>query len=161
LGALGFGSTGDAITCIDYAVFNKARILNNSWGGGGFSQSLLDAINAAMQQGVLFVAAAGNNAANNDVVPHYPSSYDLANIISVAAIDRTDSLADFSNYGATKVHLGAPGVDIYSSTAGSDTEYALFSGTSMATPHVSGVAALILSRFPSADFTEIRDRILL
>ena len=161
LSAGGYGFTSDAITCVDYAVFNKARILNNSWGGGGFSQALLDAINGALQKGVLFVAAAGNSGQNNDLFPHYPANYQLDNVISVAALDRTDSLAYFSDYGANTVHLGAPGVDIYSSTAGSDTEYQIFSGTSMAAPHVSGVAALILSLYPSADLSEVRQRILL
>jgi subtilisin family serine protease len=161
LSAAGSGFTSDAITCVDYAVFNKARILNNSWGGGGYSQGLFDAINAALQQGVLFVAAAGNAANNNDLIPFYPCNYQLDNVVSVAAIDRTDSLAVFSDYGQNTVHLGAPGVDIFSSTAGSDTEYQIFSGTSMATPHVVGVAALILSRFPTADLTELKDRLLL
>jgi subtilisin family serine protease len=154
------GATSDAITCIDFAVSKGAKILNNSWGGGGFEQSLFDAINRARVKGVLFVAAAGNEANNNDGSPSYPASYQLDNIISVAAIDRRDNLADFSNFGASSVHLGAPGVDIFSSISSSDTSYDTFSGTSMAAPHVSGVAALILSQFPGATLTEVRGRIL-
>jgi subtilisin family serine protease len=160
LTAQGFGSTSDAITCIDYAVNKGAKILNNSWGGGAFSQALFDAINNARTKGVLFVASAGNNSFNHDVTPVYPASYKLDNIIAVAALDRKDRLADFSDYGQTTVHLGAPGVEIYSSTAGSDSDYQFFDGTSQACPHVSGVAALILSQYPGADLDELRGRIL-
>ena len=161
LSAGGSGSTSDAIKCINFAVSKGVKIMNNSWGGGGFSQALYDAINNARTKGALFVAAAGNNGTDNDPSPHYPSSYNLDNIISVAALTRNDQLADFSNFGRTTVDLGAPGVSIYSSVAISDTSYALFDGTSMAAPHVSGVAALVLSRFPAADLAELRERIFL
>ena len=161
LSASGSGRTSDAITCINYAVSKGARVLNNSWGGGGYSQSLYDAIAAARAKNVIFLAAAGNSGSNNDQIPHYPSNYNLDNIISIAAVDRSDKMASFSCYGEKTVHIGAPGVSIYSSTSGSDTEYQSFDGTSMATPHVSGVAALILSLYPSADYTEVRQRILL
>ncbi len=136
------------------------RILSNSWGGGPFSQALFDAIARARGQGVLFIAAAGNETNNNDVSPSYPANYVLDNVISVAAIDRQDKLAGFSNFGLGTVHLGAPGVSIYSTTSGSDTEYQTFSGTSMATPHVAGVAALLLSRFPGIPLPELRARLL-
>jgi subtilisin family serine protease len=155
------GLSSDAITCIDYAVAKGARILNNSWGGTGYSQALSDAINAAGQKGVLFVAAAGNDGLNNDLSPHYPASYGLGNIISVAALDRNDSLANFSDFGGATVHIGAPGVEIFSCFNGSDTDYAVLDGTSMATPHVSGVAALLLSVYPTAKLSELRQRILL
>src|SRR5690606_7278234 len=135
LDANGSGSTSDAVQCIDFGRQNGARILNNSWGGGGFSQSLLDAIVAARNAGILFVAAAGNESNNNDAFPSYPATYDVDNVISVAAVNRADQLATFSNLGASTVHLGAPGVDIFSSTSGSDTEYKTFNGTSMAAPH--------------------------
>ena len=107
------GRNGDVIKCIDFAVSKGARILNNSWGGGGPSQALFDAIARARDRGVLFVAAAGNGgedgvADNNDAAPHYPSSYAVDNIISVAALDRRDQLTSFSNYGLSSVHLGAP-----------------------------------------------------
>lgn len=157
----GGGDTGDAITCIEYTVKMGARVLNNSWGGGGYSRALFDAIKKAGDAGVLFVAAAGNYSINNDVTPFYPCSYPLDNIISVAATDRSDQLADFSHYGAKSVDLGAPGVAIFSSTSTSDTSYELFDGTSMAAPHVSGAAGLILSAYPTADLTELKGRLLL
>jgi len=155
----GGGSTAAGIKCIDYAVTMGARILNNSWGGGSYSQALLNVIDAAGQQGALFVAAAGNSAIDNDINPHYPSSYPLDNIVSVAAIDRYNVLANFSHYGRQSVDLGAPGVAIYSSTSASDTSYQSMNGTSMATPHVSGVAALILSLYPTADLNELVGRL--
>jgi subtilisin family serine protease len=161
LSAGGFGANSDAITCIDYAVANGARILSNSWGGGGATQALRDSIAAARAAGVLFVAAAGNSGSDNDSFPFYPSNYDLDNIIAVTAMNRFDGLAGFSCFGRTTVDLGAPGVDIYSSTAASDTSYGFMDGTSMAAPHVSGVAALILARYPNASLLELRERLLL
>lgn len=160
LGAEGFGALSDAITCIDYASVNGAKILNNSWGGGGFSQALRDSIAAAGGRGALFVAAAGNSGQNTDLNPAYPASYDLDNIVSVAALDRSDRLASFSNYGLTSVDVGAPGVEIFSSTAASDSSYASFQGTSMACPHVAGVAALVLAYHPGAPLTELKERLL-
>jgi len=152
LDASGSGSTANAIKAIDFAIQTKnvfgananVRVLSNSWGGGGFSQALLDAINRANTADMLFSAAAGNNGTNNDTTPHYPSSYNAPNIVAVAATDNRDALASFSNYGATSVHLGAPGVNVLSTTT--NNTYSSFSGTSMATPHVSGAAALVLSR---------------
>jgi Subtilisin-like serine proteases len=125
-----------------------------------FSQALFDAIRRARDRGMLFVAAAGNESNDNDRNPSYPASYQLDNIISVAAIDRRDNLAVFSNYGQRSVHLGAPGVEIFSCISGFDANYDFFDGTSMAAPHVSGVAALVAAHFPDADLDEIRDRIL-
>jgi serine protease len=143
----GSGSTSGAVTAIDWAVKAKmagvnVRVLSNSWGGGGFSQALLDEINKAGANDILFVAAAGNNATSNDTTPTYPCSYHTANEVCVAATDNRDSLANFSNYGATSVDLAAPGTSILSTVPGG---YDTFSGTSMATPHVSGAAALALS----------------
>ena len=112
--ARGFGNTSGAIEAINYAVANGAKILNNSWGGGGYSESLETAITEARDNGVLFVAAAGNSGVDTDSQPHYPSSYEVSNVISVAATDDEDSLASFSNYGAESVDLGAPGVSILS-----------------------------------------------
>jgi subtilisin family serine protease len=153
LDANGSGSLADAIKGIDFAIQAKrafaataganVRVLSNSWGGGGFSQAMFDEINAANAEDMLFVAAAGNNGFNNDVLPAYPASYKAPNVISVAATTNADARAYFSNYGATSVHLGAPGLDILSTTIGNT--YTSFSGTSMATPHVSGAAALVLS----------------
>lgn len=161
LDASGSGSLSDAIAGIDYAVSKGANILSNSWGGGGYSQALYDAIERANAADILFVAAAGNHQGNNDQSPNYPSNYENANVIAVAALDRSDALASFSCFGANTVDIGAPGVAIYSCTADSDTSYAVFNGTSMATPHVSGVAALIKARFPEANAAELSQRILL
>lgn len=117
----GGGSTSDAIECLEYVVAQKKAgvnivAINGSWGGGGFSQTLKDSIEAANNLGILFIAAAGNDGSDNDVTPQYPSSYDLSGIIAVAATDQNDVLADFSNYGATSVDLSAPGTNILSST---------------------------------------------
>ena len=154
LGADGFGSTSDAAEGIIYAVDNGATILNNSWGGGGFSETLRAAIEYAHQNDVLFLAAAGNSGTNNDISPSYPSSYEVDNIISVAATNHNDQLAGFSQYGSQSVDLGAPGVDILSSVPGNG--YASFNGTSMATPHVSGVAALLKAHAPNLSNLEIK-----
>ena len=160
LDASGAGNVSDAIACIDYAVAQGVDILNNSWGGGGFSQALQDAIQSANDAGMLFVAAAGNSASDNDLTSSYPSGYDVPNVVAVAAVDRSGNLANFSNYGATTVDIAAPGVDILSSTTASDSSYDTFSGTSMATPHVAGVAALLVSLHPSAGITELKNRLM-
>lgn len=155
LDSTGSGTTANAINAIEFAIQAKAafggaagtanvRVLSNSWGGGGFSQALLDEINKAGASDMLFVAAAGNSSANNDVTPHYPSSYNAPNVLAVAATDNNDALASFSNYGATSVNIGAPGVSILSTIRNGG--YDFFNGTSMATPHVSGAALLILSK---------------
>ena len=154
------GFTGDGIDCLNYAVQMGAKISNNSYGGGGFSQAFYDAILASGLQGHLFVAAAGNDSKNNDLLPSYPANYALDNIVTVAAIDRKGMLATFSNYGKTTVHIAAPGVSIYSTWADSDLSYNTIDGTSMAAPHVAGVAALIAGAHPNADLNEIRERIL-
>jgi serine protease len=153
LGSTGSGSTSDAIKAIEFAIQAKqkfassgganVRILSNSWGGAGFSQALLDQINAANTNDMLFVAAAGNAASNNDTVATYPANYAVPNMVTVAATNNLDQRASFSNFGRTTVHLGAPGASIISTTR--NNSYASFSGTSMATPHVAGVAALVLA----------------
>jgi subtilisin family serine protease len=151
LDASGSGSVSDAIDAIEFGLQAKStfgvganlRVLSNSWGGSGFSQGLLDEINKANSADVLFVVAAGNSARNNDLIPSYPAAYNAPNIVTVAATTNTDALASFSNYGPTTVHLGAPGVNILSTFPGGT--YATLSGTSMATPHVSGAALLLLS----------------
>jgi subtilisin family serine protease len=151
----GDGTVADAINAIEFTIQAKnafaataaanVRVLSNSWAGGGFSQTLLDEIKKANDNGMLFVAAAGNDSANIDAVPSYPAAYDAPNLIAVAATTNQDRLADFSNYGSS-VALGAPGVDIMSTTIGGN--YDLLSGTSMATPHVAGAAALVLAKCP-------------
>ncbi|MDQ4126931.1 MAG: S8 family serine peptidase, partial [Actinomycetota bacterium] len=152
------GYTSDAVEALNYAVREGVKISNNSWGGGGSSQALRDAISRADAAGHLFVAAAGNQGSNNDTTPNYPSNYNSANIIAVAATDHRDALASFSNYGATTVDLAAPGVNILSTLPAN--RYGNYSGTSMATPHVAGAAALIKSHSPTLDDAQIKDRIL-
>lgn len=158
LSANGSGSLEGALKAIDYATKMGARVLSNSWGGGGYSETLKQAIERSNTAGALFVAAAGNEANNNDSNPTYPATYDVPNVIAVAAIDNRGQLASFSNYGKTKVHVGAPGVNIYSSVKG--TGYDSWSGTSMATPHVSGMAALLVSKEPNLTNTEMKERIV-
>lgn len=157
LSASGSGTLEDAIKAIDYATAAGVHIMSNSWGGGGFSQLLKESIERAERAGILFVAAAGNDASDNDSYPTYPATYDVANIISVAAIDRSGKLANFSNYGAQSVHVAAPGVAVYSSIPGG---YASWNGTSMATPHVSGVAVLLKSFDPQMSYAEMKERIM-
>ena len=123
-----------------------------------YSKALEDAIRAAGEQGILFVAAAGNDGTNNDKSPHYPSNYKLPNVISVAALDNHDALTSFSNFGAKTVHIAAPGKDILSTWLSGD--YREASGTSMATPQVAGVAALILANEPKLSVEKLRARIL-
>ncbi len=153
----GSGSLDNAIKAIDYATKMGAKVMSNSWGGGGFSQTLMDAIKKSEAAGAIFIAAAGNDSNNNDATPSYPGSYAIDNIVSVAAIDNTGHIAGFSNYGKNSVHIGAPGVNIYSSTGG---KYDSWSGTSMATPHVSGVAALLWSNEPNLTAKDIKQRLL-
>jgi len=158
LSARGSGSTADAISALDYAVMMGARISNNSWGGGAFSQALFDSISAAQSAGHLFVAAAGNDGVDTDATPSYPASYNLDNIISVAATDDNDALASFSNFGRVTVDLGAPGVSILSTTPANT--YSSFSGTSMASPHVAGSAALLLAQDASLSLVDLKAAIL-
>ncbi|MCL6642467.1 MAG: S8 family serine peptidase, partial [Candidatus Bipolaricaulota bacterium] len=163
LGANGSGSDADAIECLQYVKTMKERgvnivATNNSWGGGGFSQALYDAIAAQMDAGILFIAAAGNESADNGTTESYPANYDLPNIISVAATTHTDSLASFSNFGRRTVHVGAPGSSIRSTTR--NNTYSTFSGTSMATPHVTGLAALLKAHNPARDWIALRNLIL-
>ncbi|GIU73513.1 MAG: hypothetical protein KatS3mg004_0600 [Bryobacteraceae bacterium] len=166
------GTTANAVKAVDYMTDLKLRhglnivATNNSWGGGGYSQALYDAIERANQAGILFIAAAGNGGAdgvgdNNDTTPSYPASYPNANIIAVAAITSTGALAGFSNYGPTSVDIGAPGSGIYSTLPNrTNNGYGSYSGTSMATPHVTGAAALYASLHPGAAAAEIKNAIL-
>jgi hypothetical protein len=133
-------------------------IMNNSWGGGGYSQALKDAIIEAKNAGIIFTAAAGNSHDNTDNTPHYPSNYQVENVISVAAHNIHDELASFSSYGGRTVHIAAPGHNILSTV--SKGKYDTFSGTSMATPHVSGVLGLYLSKHGFKSFLEIKRDLL-
>jgi subtilisin family serine protease len=158
LNSFGDGTTYAVVAAIHYAVDNGARIINASWGGASFSQAVADAIQFAGARGVVFVTAAGNEAVNNSVVKSYPASYRFSNVISVAAIDSGGALAGFSNYGRQAVDLAAPGVGILSTVPGGG--YATFSGTSMATPHVSGVVALLVAQHPEYSAAQLVQRVL-
>jgi subtilisin family serine protease len=148
LSSAGSGDTAAAISATLYAADHGARVASNSWGGGPFDQGLHDAIEYGATKGMLFVAAAGNDGTNNDSTAFYPAADTSDALVAVAATDSNDNLASFSNYGATSVDLAAPGVGILSTTPGNT--YSSFSGTSMATPHVSGAAALVKAHFPGA-----------
>jgi subtilisin family serine protease len=163
------GTTANAIRAVDYFTDLKKRhgldivATNNSWGGGGYSQALSDAIERANAAGILFIAAAGNGGGdgvgdNNDVTPHYPSSYANANIIAVASITSTGARSGFSNFGVTSVDVGAPGSSIQSTLP--NNTYGAYSGTSMATPHVAGAVALYKAINPTASATQIQAAIL-
>jgi subtilisin family serine protease len=161
IGADGSGSVADAIECLQYVQQMRSRgvnvlATNNSYGMSDYSQALADAIDA--QRDILFITAAGNSSQNVDRSPAYPAGYFLPNILAVEATDSFDQLAYFSNYGVQTVLVGAPGVDILSTLR--NDNYGLMSGTSMATPHVTGLAALIKSYHTSANWAGIRNRIL-
>ncbi len=159
--AQGFLTSSAIIAGVDFAILKGAKIINCSFGGYLPSQAEFDAFLRARNAGVLVVAAAGNDGINNDSpFQLYPSSYQLDNIISVAALDRRDGLATFSNYGRTNVHLGAPGVEILSTHNAADNAYRSMDGTSMASAHVAGVAALVFSLTNTMTYSEVRNRIL-
>ncbi|HZE11504.1 MAG TPA: S8 family serine peptidase, partial [Burkholderiales bacterium] len=164
LDSTGSGAIADAIACLDYVAAMKDRGVNivasnNSWGSGFPSQALSDAIEAQMQRGILFVTAAGNAGDNNDEwFPQYPCSFDLPNILCVAATRDLNDLAFFSNFGSSTVHLAAPGMNILSTTPGNT--YTTLSGTSMASPHVAGAVALVKSQDPARDWRTIKNLIL-
>jgi subtilisin family serine protease len=162
----GSGGVSNAIKCMDYFAALKSRqhnpvnivATNNSWGGGGASQALLDAIKAHEKLGILFIAAAGNSGENNDNVDRYPCNYPVPNVIAVAATDSKDMLANFSSYGKKSVHVAAPGVKILSTVL--NKGYGELSGTSMATPHVAGLAAVIAAQYPAYSYQNIKNLIM-
>jgi subtilisin family serine protease len=165
------GTTANAVKAVDYFTNLKTQqginlvATNNSWGGGGFSQALQDAIERANEADILFIAAAGNNGTNIDGSPSYPASYTNTNIIAVASINKSGALSSFSNYGINSVDIGAPGEGIWSCVPKSSkgkivSGYASYSGTSMATPHVTGAAALYAASHPHVSVAKLKDAIL-
>lgn len=159
LSSTGSGSLWNAVKGLNYVTNLKKRgidivLTSNSWGGGGFYQTLYDAIAATQNEGMLFVAAAGNDSQNLDSTPSYPASYNLDNIVSVAAISSSGARASFSNYGATTVDIAAPGVEIYSTWYTSGYQYS--SGTSMAAPQVSGALALWKAYKPALTWQQLK-----
>ena len=151
----GRGSTEGAIKAIDYAIKRGVNVMSNSWGGGPFNQALLDSIIAADEAGIVFVAAAGNSRRNNNSSSSYPANYEVDNVISVGAMDGAGKKASFSNYGSEKVHVFAPGVNIFSTVQ--NDRYKNMSGTSMACPHVSGVVGLMLAKNMNLTPLQVRD----
>ncbi len=158
LDAQGSGTTDDAVEAIIYGANMGAKVLSNSWGGGGRSQALEDAIKYANSRGVVFVAAAGNESGNNDRAPSYPANYNVENVISVASNTSSENLSGFSNFGKTTVDLSAPGSGILSTVPRGG--YESLDGTSMATPHVSGAAALVWAQYPNASMNDVMIRLL-
>jgi len=161
LSAQGSGSTADAIKSIDYAVEHGAKVLSNSWGGGADegNKALYESIERAKAKDVLFIAAAGNESNDNDGAnPSYPAAFDNDNLIAVAATDQSDAMAYFSNYGKKTVHVGAPGVNIYSLAP--KNKYQKMSGTSMACPHVAGAAAFVWSKNPQWNYKKVKQVIM-
>lgn len=155
----GGGTNSDGIKAINYARRMGANVISASWGGGPYSEALYQAIAECAQANIPFIAAAGNDGIDNDSNPHYPSNYDLSNIVAVAATDATDHLTDFSCYGRNSVDIAAPGWQIWSCYNGSTRDYQFLSGTSMATPHVSGAMALARARYPNDSAEELISRL--
>lgn len=157
LSASGSGSLADAISAIDYATQMGATLSNNSWGGGGYNVELQAAIERASAANSLFVVAAGNQSNNNDNQAYYPCSYEVKNVLCVASLDSDGKMSDFSSYGVNKVDVAAPGRNILSTTP---SGLQVFSGTSMATPHVAGAAVLLLSENPGMSPEDVRARVM-
>ncbi len=158
--ATGYGSVADALVCLDYARTNGAQIINASWGLDEFSSSLSNAMAALRASGIIVAAAAGNDARDIDAFPFYPASFDLDNIMTVAATTRLDEAYPLSNFGRTNVDLAAPGVEIYSTAFQSNSAYASDEGTSMAAAYLSGAAALLRVAYPGEPPAQIINRLL-
>ncbi|WP_220487827.1 S8 family peptidase, partial [Tautonia rosea] len=158
LNSSGKGTTSNAIKALNYAVQMGAHVSNHSYSGGAYDAAFADAVASARSRGHIVVTAAGNDFSNNDVNPAYPANYVSDNLISVAATDAYDYIAGFSNYGATTVHLGAPGVSILSTVR--NGSYGYMSGTSMAAPHVTGAVALIRGLHPEWSYDQVIAKLL-
>ncbi len=154
------GTTSDVITCIYYAVHHGAQILNCSFGCYDWSFAEYDAFYWALFNGVIAVAAAGNDSKNTDEYPFYPACYQLDNILSVTALSNTDTLSSYANFGPTTILLAAPGDSIYSTSNASDTSYSYMSGTSFAVPFVTGTMALLKAQFPLDSHQELITRLI-
>ncbi|MCX6117417.1 MAG: S8 family serine peptidase [Proteobacteria bacterium] len=152
------GTIENAIRAVEYATSLGVNFTSNSWGGGAYNVSMLAALQEANAKNIAFIAAAGNNSSNNDYRPVYPANYKVDNVISVGASNHQDKKGPFSNYGLSTVHVVAPGVDILSTIP--NNKYGKKSGTSMATPHVSGVVALMLNKFPDLTPLQIKKRLI-
>lgn len=155
LDSYGSGSLASVAAGMNYAVKRGVKIMSMSLGTSSYSSTLENALIAAKNAGVLVVAAAGNDGHNSDVYPHYPSASTQPNVLSIAASNSTDTLAYFSNWGRVSVDLAAPGQSILSTYLGG--QYAYASGTSMATPHVAGMAAMLLAVNPSLTYSQMKD----
>jgi PKD repeat protein len=161
INSVGLGFTSDGVECVNYAIKHGANVINASFGSPSFSSTLQTAISAARTAGIVFVAAAGNEKTNNDLTPSYPANFTLDNIISVCATSSLDVFETiYSNFGATSVDVAAPGTAIFSCGIDSDSDYVLMSGTSMATPIVSGIVALVKAQYPNESPAQIRQRII-
>ena len=156
----GNGVVTDAVECINYSRLNGAQVINASWSGGGFSQTMLNAIEETRKAGILFVTAAGNLSNDNDLVPLFPANFFLDNIVSVASSTRNDEISHFSNFGESTVDIAAPGSAIFTTFNRTDFDYVTRSGTSMAAPYISGVIALLKANFPNEDHKTLINRLL-
>jgi subtilisin family serine protease len=154
----GNGDDLNAIKAIDYAIQRGVKVISNSWGGDHNLRAMEEAIDAANRAGIVFVVAAGNEGRDNDKNPTYPANYLVPNIISVGAHDSYGDLSEFSNYGKNTVHVLAPGTDIVSTFIGDS--YESLSGTSMATPQVSGIVGLLLTLEPNLTPEQVRERLM-
>jgi subtilisin family serine protease len=159
----GSGNESDIITCIDYAITNGAKVMNASFDAPTASLAFSNAIVSAQQAGIIFVASCGNAGANVDLSPTYPACYHIDNVVSVGALTRTNTMAGFSNFGATNVHLVAPGTNMYSTFFGSDSAYlggSFLYGTSLSAPYVTGTFALMLAKYPAENYQSLISRVL-